>query len=252
MNHNLNILASTLASSVRGWRGTTGSKKVVQPPAPIVLYDRENCVDCRLAREALSELNLDALIVPCPQGSNRHVRQLEAVSGQTQIPFLTDQNTGRKVGGAAAIIDYLFAQYRGKPAPRQIRPVGLNRLASRLASGLRLNAGAQARPSRAVEQPLTLYSFESSPYARVVRERLCELELPYYLINLSKQQWADMGPAKFRFAPGPYKPLPNTKREAFFKEHGDVQVPYLVDPNTGKALFESRDILAYLDTTYAL
>jgi glutathione S-transferase len=28
-------------------------------------------------------------------------------------------------------------------------------------------------------------------------------------------------------------------------------VPYLVDPNTGEALFESADIVAYLDRTYA-
>jgi glutathione S-transferase len=30
-----------------------------------------------------------------------------------------------------------------------------------------------------------------------------------------------------------------------------VQVPYLEDPNTGVAMFESRDILAYLRATYA-
>lgn len=27
-------------------------------------------------------------------------------------------------------------------------------------------------------------------------------------------------------------------------------VPYLVDPNTGKAMFESADVVAYLDATY--
>jgi glutathione S-transferase len=29
-------------------------------------------------------------------------------------------------------------------------------------------------------------------------------------------------------------------------------VPYLVDPNTGAAMFESAEICAYLETTYAL
>jgi glutathione S-transferase len=29
-------------------------------------------------------------------------------------------------------------------------------------------------------------------------------------------------------------------------------VPYLVDPNTSAAMFESAEIVAYLETTYAL
>jgi len=252
MNHTLNVISSTLASSIRSWRGTSGSKTVVQPASPLVLYDREGCPECRFVREALTELNLDVLIVPCPKGSNRHQRQLQSVSGKTDVPFLADQNTGKKVAGATAIVEYLFAQYRGQTAPRQLRPEGVNRLASRLASAVRANAGVNAKPARSVEQPLTLYSFESSPFSRVVRERLCELELPYHLINLGKQQWADMGPAKLRFYPGPYKPLPNTKRDAFFKEHGNVQVPYLIDPNTQAKLFESAAILRYLDNIYAL
>ena len=32
---------------------------------------------------------------------------------------------------------------------------------------------------------------------------------------------------------------------------GKIQVPYLVDPNGPVALYESRDILDYLDRTYA-
>jgi glutathione S-transferase len=31
-----------------------------------------------------------------------------------------------------------------------------------------------------------------------------------------------------------------------------MQVPYLIDPNTGQAMFESADIVAYLERTYAL
>ncbi len=30
-----------------------------------------------------------------------------------------------------------------------------------------------------------------------------------------------------------------------------MMVPYLVDPNTGTEMFESADIVAYLDRTYA-
>ena len=83
-----------------------------------------------------------------------------------------------------------------------------------------------------------------------MRERLCEYEIPYKLINLGKQQWSDMGPAKARFTLGEYCPLPNTKRDEFFQIHGDVQVPYLIDPNTGRELFESNEIVTYLDQNY--
>ena len=31
---------------------------------------------------------------------------------------------------------------------------------------------------------------------------------------------------------------------------GKVQLPYLADPNTGKEMFESREIVAYLRETY--
>jgi glutathione S-transferase len=31
-----------------------------------------------------------------------------------------------------------------------------------------------------------------------------------------------------------------------------VQLPYLIDPNTGEEMFESNDIMAYLNKTYAL
>jgi glutathione S-transferase len=31
-----------------------------------------------------------------------------------------------------------------------------------------------------------------------------------------------------------------------------MMVPYLFDPNTGKAMFESADIARYLDATYAV
>ena len=42
------------------------------------------------------------------------------------------------------------------------------------------------------------------------------------------------------------------KRDAFVRRSGKMQVPYLVDPNTSTALFESADIVRYLGTTYAL
>ena len=60
-----------------------------------------------------------------------------------------------------------------------------------------------------------------------------------------------MGPANFRFHLGEYQPVPNTKRAKLLAEKGRVQVPFLIDPNQSIELLESKDILEYLDKTYA-
>lgn len=250
LNRIIDISTSVLASTARGWKGSYGSKSVVQPEKPIRLYDRENCPECRLAREALTELNLDVEIYPCPEGGHRFLDTAMEESNQEGVPLLIDDNTGEKVVGAHGIATYLFRQYKHAPAPDRLKGEGLSLLTSRLASATRNHQGEKVRPAKTAQQLLTLYSFESSPYSRPVRERLCEYELPYRLVNLGKQQLADVGPANARLSLKPYRPLENTKRWEFWKEHGNVQVPYLIDPNTNTSLFESQDILDYLDRTY--
>ena len=251
MNQTLDLITSTLASSLRSWRGTSASKTSNQPNAPLMLFDREGCPQCRFVREAFTELNLDVMITPCPL-DGKNIKQLKKDTGSNNLPFLVDENTQQKIQGAESIVNYLFEQYRGKPVPKQLKANKLNQFSSSLATGIRFNAGMTAKPSASAKQALTLYSFESSPYSRPVKELLCELELPYLLINLGKQQRSDMGPANFHFTLKPYKPLPNTKRDAFFQQHGNVQVPYLIDPNTGTEMFESKDIVKYLKGAYLL
>lgn len=233
-----------------GWRGSMSSRTVTQPPLLPELYDREGCPRCRLVREAITELNLDVRIIPVPLGGSRFLPALQAASAEGAVPFLVDPNTGMKCGGVDAIVTYLFRHYADKAAPKPLQASKWNLVRSQLATLVRQQQGVKAVASRPVSQDLTLYSFESSPYSRIVREKMCELELPYTLINLGKQQRADVGPATFRLHLGPYKPLPNTKRSEFFARHGNVQVPYLIDPNTGFDLFESADIAAYLEKTY--
>lgn len=247
----MDITTSTLASTLRRWRGTSASKVALQPEESIVLFDREGCPECRFVREALTELNLNVMVAPCPKGG-RDLKRLSEESGSSLLPRLFDPNTDINLVGRDQIVPYLFKEYRGVEVPKQLQRSLLNDTSSKLASLLRNNAGVHARPSKEAKQPLTLYSFESSPFSRVVRERLCELEIPYLLVNLGKQQLADMGTPGLRFNLGRYQPLENTKREAFFKRHGNVQVPFLVDPNTGAELFESQEIVKYLNSTYAL
>ena len=249
MSHAFNILSSTLTSTLRSWKGTSSSKKSNQPKLDIILFDQEGCPECRFVREALTELNLNAMIAPCPIGG-KDIRKLKRQSGSDQLPRLIDPNTEQNITGREAILKYLFEEYRGSKVPGKLKNTKLNNAASKVASFVRFGAGTRVSRSTPAELPLTLYSFESSPYSRPVRELLCELELPYLLINLGKQQMSDMGPANFRFTLKPYRPLENTKRDAFFKKHGNVQVPFLVDPNTKAEMFESKEILNYLNDTY--
>lgn len=252
MKRMFDLTTSVVASSLRSWRGTSGSKKTKVPSQPLQLFDQEGNPACRLVREAMTELNLDTMIYPVPEKGNRHRARLEELADHDTVPFLYDPNTGHKCTGVNAIVTYLFKEYRNTKAPAALMETALTLATSSLASFARLNAGQTARPSKNPKQYLTLYSFESSPYSRLVREKLCELEIPYLLINLGKQQNADMGPAKLRSALIAYQPLPNTKRERFFNKHGEVMVPFLEDPNTGQSLFESADILDYLQDEYAL
>jgi len=253
MIHSLNIISSVLSSTLRSWHGSAGSKSVKQPPKTPILFDNENNPECRLVREALTELNLNVLIYPCPEGADRFAAQLQQYGGSnTSVPFLVDPNSHVKLEGAEAINAYLFQQYKQDSIPKHLDANTLNLFTSRLASIARLRGAIRAKPSQEPQQPLMLYSFESSPYSRPVRERLCELQLPYHLINLGKQQLADVGPASFRFHLGEYHPLPNTKRAKLLAEKGRVQVPFLIDPNQSIELLESKDILDYLNKIYAM
>lgn len=250
VTHNIKILASVATSSLTAWRGCMVVTQAPQPEKPLVLYDMEACPFCRRVREALTALHLDVEIRPCPKGGSRFRDEAKAIGGKLQFPLLVDENTETVMYESRDIVEYLFRQYGGRPVPGAYRPrayqPALGSVAS-AASGLR---GMRAKPARVPEQPLRLWSFEGSPFSRLVREKLCEYEIPYTLHNIGKEHWSEMGPARQRIKPGRYQPLPGGKRESFFARHQRVQVPYLEDPNTGAELFESARILQYLDDTY--
>ncbi len=254
MPSNFHIGRSVLSSSLRLWSGTWGILPTQKPQQLLNLFDREDDPRCRLVREALTELNLDAVIYPCPKGGQRfmHKRlQLQGKTGGTSsLPLLHDPNTGKVLHGPEKIIQYLCTQYlRSAALPARLKDSIFNRISSSLASLASETIHAQA--AIAPKKNLVLYSFESSPFARLVRERLCALELPYHLINVGKMHWGEMGPAVRRLAPGPYIPKPGSKRSEFFLKYGKVQIPCLVDPNQNTHLFESSEIVQYLTRHYA-
>jgi glutathione S-transferase len=246
-----NLLTSTLASQTRLWAGTKAAKTVINEQDPLIMYDNEADPLCRLVREAICELNLDVLIIPCPKKGERHKQQLREMYNTNTLPFLIDKNTQMIHNSAKEIIAYLYQQYANTSVPLRLKPNLFNYATSTAASLIRFNAGRNKKSAIEPKDPLVLYSFESSPFSRPVRETLCELEIPYLLVNLGKQQFGELGPANSRLHRGVYTPLPDTKRSHFLAEHGTVQVPFLKDPNTSVDMFESRAIVKYLIATYA-
>lgn len=227
----LNNVHSWATSILRGGRGLRvrwpGAR---QPAQALELYEFEACPFCRKVREVLSELDLSFLCHPCARGSRNRARA-QALGGKLLFPFLVDPNTGRQLYESEAIITYLLETYGpGRGAlSRALAP--LNSLSSGVASALRprgrhVDEGAARRPAA---RPLTLYNFEASPYCRKVREALHELDLDFHCRNVAKG---------------------SARRPELVARGGTMMVPYLVDDNSGAAMYESDDIVAYLRRTY--
>ena len=252
MLHGLKVTASILASTAALWRGTDCFVPAREQPAELLrLYEFEGCPYCRMVRQTLTELDLDALIQPCPAGGTRFRPLARELGGKHQFPFLHDPNTDVRMHESRDITRYLASTYGGRVRANREPLRSLHLAGSMTASALRPLAGMRARPSKAPQRPLELYSFESSPYSRLVREVLCELELPYILRNTGKAAWSDMGPPAVRDRLLKASPATGRNRRTLLERAGRVQVPYLIDPNTGSEMFESARIVDYLDRQYA-
>ncbi len=253
MRHSLNVASSILASTAALWRGSDAFRPADNQPEELLrLYEFEGCPYCRLVRQTLTELDLDVLILPCPNRGQRFRPMAVEHGGKAQFPFLEDPNTGVQLYESRDIADYLARTYGGRARANRGAARAVALTTSMFASAVRPLRGVTPKPSRAPQQPLELYSFESSPYSRLVREVLCELELPYILRNAGKARWTDMGPpvVRDRLFKAPIDTSRN--RKALLERAGHVQLPYLVDPNTDVEMFESDEIINYLRETYAL
>ena len=249
MSQRAQINTSVLGSSLRGWRGTMVTRPVqFQPAKPLSLYDIEANTRCRRVREALTEMDLDALILPCPAGGSRFRLDIDV---SAKYPYLIDPNAGIGLSEPKDIIDYLADIYDALPVTTGGLLRQFDAVSGALANRVRGHRGSQARKSFAPQQPLELFSFESSPYSRLVREVLCELELPYWLRNAGKARWSDMGPPVVRDKLLKAPKDTGRNRKLLYERTGKVQFPYLIDPNTGAEMFESAAIVDYLETRYA-
>lgn len=245
-----NIGTSFVSTLLRANQGIRSAPAQSKPARTLQLYDIENCPYCRLVREVFTELDLDAEVYPCPKSGERFRPTVVERGGKAQFPFLVDPDTGVEMYESLDIIDYLFATYAKSELPFRWRVGPLQTFGSMLASAPRMSRGLTANPGRQPELMLELYSFESSPYARVVRELLCEMEIPYLLRNCGRTRLAEWlpPPMRARMAVTPESDLYN--RQVLQETEGRVSIPYLYDPNTGRGLFESAKIRDYLRKNY--
>ncbi|MGE8559952.1 MAG: glutathione S-transferase N-terminal domain-containing protein [Acinetobacter sp.] len=256
VNHQIKVVQALASALTEGGRGVSGTAFPQQPEKPLKLYEFEGSPFCRRVREVMTLLNLDYEVYPCPKGGQKYRKIVKEKGGKKQFPFFIDENSGTQMYESQDIIHYLFKHYgrTGKTPKKftQYPKIPVAAFAGTIINGARgvwVNKKIIDRP--APEQLIELWGFEASPFTRVVRGVLTELELPFKFHNVPKERWQDMGPAVLRLKPGKYQPLTGGKREKIVGIMGrDIQVPYLVDPNTGVKMFESADIVKYLNKQY--
>ncbi len=227
----VDFASSTAATMARLGSGAFVAHIGKRPAKLFELYDREGCPLCRKVREALSILDLNAIVHPCPAGGTRFSGRVVERAGKMILPLLVDPNGQAEVQltDSDAIVRHLFSRYGDGKVPLALRAGALTDRTSEVASLLRRSKGQHALASKMPDQLLELFSYEASPYCRIVREMLSQLELPYVLHNVARG---------------------SPKRAAFIERAGKMQVPYLVDEVHGVAMFESRAIVTYLEDRY--
>jgi glutathione S-transferase len=225
----LDVGTSLAATVLRLGSGVAVGSLGPRPAQPLQLYEFEGCPYCRKVREGLTILDLEADVFPCPKGGTRYRPRVRELGGKEQFPFLVDPNTGEMLYESDDILRHLFREYGDGAVPWLLSAGPLTLATAALAGAVRPGLGIRARASREPKVPLELWSFEASPFCRIAREALCSLELPYRLHNVGKG---------------------SPSRAAFVERSGRMQVPFLADPNTGFELFESADIVAYLERSY--
>lgn len=254
--NSFDTLTSGLASIARIKYGVSVNSNVVSSDGPASkflpsikkLYDVENSRKCRMVRERITELDLvvDNVIPAC---TNSRV-QATSSSGPITVPSMIVESNGEELTleGSDAILRFLDDEFNvndianeSQGGDEDVAGDLLNKandVLSFVPGLLRAGRGSTvcgaASTSLAVprpEKPLVLYSYEGNQFCRLVREVLIELDIVYELRSAGKS---------------------SPRREELASiTGGSSQCPYLIDPNTGIKMPESKDIIEYLYKTYA-
>ena len=209
------------SSSVAAWK---------RPVQPLELYEFQGCPFCKRLREGLNYYDLDVVIYPCPRDGPTWRQKAVALGGKAQFPLMRDPNTGTTMYESLEILQYLAFNYGDGVVPSGLAS-GVAPILCGLAMLPRAGRGGKYRRSKVTEatKPVTLWAYEASPFGVLVREALTVLEVPHLLKTCARG---------------------SAKRQQMKDEQGLFQAPFLEDPNTGTSMFESADILQYLDATY--
>lgn len=202
-----------------------------RPEKPIEIYEFESCPFCRKVREIVSILDLDVLFYPCPRNGPTFRPKVTQMGGKQMFPYMVDPNTGVSMYESDDIMKYLVEKYGDGKVPLMLSLGLLTTLTEGFAMIGRIGKGTSYTPAKMPPKPLEIWAYEGSPFCKVVREALVELELPHIQHSCARG---------------------SPKRQPLLERVGHFQVPYLEDPNTGVQMFESADIVDYLRATYAL
>ncbi|XP_051150210.1 uncharacterized protein LOC127264747 [Andrographis paniculata] len=225
------IPSDQYALKLAGFKVKETSKLGPRPEQPIEIYEFESCPFCRKVREIVSILDLDVLFYPCPRNGPNFRPKVSQMGGKQQFPYMVDPNTGVSMYESDDIIKYLVGKYGNGNVPFLLSLGLLTTLTEGFAMMGRMGKGSSYTPSKLPPKPLEIWAYEASPFCKVVREVLVELELPHIHHSCARG---------------------SPKRQALYERVGHFQVPYLEDPNTGIQMFESADIVDYLRATYTL
>ena len=211
-----------------------------RPEKPLILYEYDGSPYCKRVREMINLLDLNVEYRPCPGArQSKFSNQLYERTGKRTVPYLIDPNTGTEMFESNDQIEYLLQTY-GPPADlfdrKALWPItfeAFSIVTSTLVAIIRDMPSSKrqtnARPDNEDMIPIEIWGYESSPFVRPVREKLCSLCLPHIMISCSRG---------------------SANRDKMTQKTGRFQVPYIVDPNTGIEMFESNEIVKYLDTVY--
>jgi len=206
---------SRWASRLTAWAGAFRSPQARDDEPALTLYDRERDPGCRRVRQALSELDLPCLIVPCKRGD------------AFDAPLLVDATAEDEVQGADEIVSALYDRYADRDAPDTVGLLAIAAL-NHVVDALRPPRRRQAATVRPM-QPLELWGFEACPGTRRVRESLHDLGLAFVSL------------------PVPYG---SPRRAELHRMMGSTSTPVLCDPGGACYQQDADEIIAYVRDRY--
>ncbi len=144
------------------------------------------------------------------------------------------------------IIAYLFRAYgrtKDGDVPTSLSPNFFTSFMTGISLLFRLNKGIFVKDSKYlpptstnsgnIMEPLVLWSAEGTPFGKLVREKLNELQICHVQVSC---------------------PRGSDNRQRLYEKTNctTFQIPYLEDPNTGVGMFESAVIVEYLEKKYGV